>query len=167
MPALPTLPLLNGYEPSWADFSATVSFNGAPLLKTSGLKELSTGTTVTVGASMRNGQKFRRTSGSTDPSASMTVYRSEWQNMLRILGAVAPLRQGVRKISLVSFDMNFWHTPPLAPGVAPVIYEVRVKGARILGRDFSDAEGDDPNEVALTLDVMSVQDIVDGQAYEI
>lgn len=163
MPALPTLPLLNGYAPSFADFSATLSLNGAPVLKTADLKELNTGTTVTIGKTMRNGKKHRRTSGSTDPTSGMTVYRSGWHSILRVLGPVAPLVQGVRKISLVTFDMNFWHSPP----AVSEIFEVRVKGARILGRDFSDSEGDDPNEVVLTLDVMSVQDIVDGQAYEI
>lgn len=163
MPALPSLPTLNGYAPSFADISCRATKSGVPLLRVEDLKEVNTGVSVAIGSARSGGRKGRRTKGSPDPSASIVLYRHGYHNLLRRIAPFAPLVQGVRRVSLVTFDLIFQHTPPIEPPDVPEFFECHIVGCRLQDRQFNDAEGDDPNEVSLALDVNDVYDVVDGQ----
>lgn len=171
--ALPRLPYptLDGFAPSWADISVTlVPFAGplqgvadaasAALFEMSEIAAVNSGATVEVGSQRGPGGRVRkRTTGSVDYESSVTFYRSGFQGFLRRIKDVAPLEGNQRRVSLVTFNLNFVHS---APG-DPNLYEVRLKGCRYLGRTLNTAEGTDPDQVEVPLSVLQVVDVIDGE----
>lgn len=153
-------PVLDGIAPSWADILARATPAGAPLIDMKGLKSVSTGSTVEVGEQRgaSGGRVLKRTTGSKSDEASATVYRDEYQKIIRNLAAIAPKRGNQRIVSLVHFGIQVQHTPP---GVSD-IFEFRVKGCRLLGRTLASEEGNEADTVDLNLNPIEIADMIDG-----
>lgn len=156
-------PLLDELAPSWADVSMTIKGSSTPILKTEDFKSLSTGTTVEIGKlrGASGGRVRRRTTGSVDHDASITLYRQGWQALLRNLGPAMLTRGNQRVYGLIHFSIQFLWTPP--DGIE--IFETRVKGARMLGRTLASAEGTDPDELELPISPGDIVDVIDGIEY--
>lgn len=154
-------PVLDGIAPSWADITVKITPKGAPLIEMKDIAAIKAGVTVEVGEQRgaSGGRVLKRTTGQSKHEASMTLYRSGYQKMLRGLKAVAPKRGNQRVLTLVHFGLQVQHTPP---GDVE-IYEYRVKGARVVGRQLDGAEGVDADQVEVPLSVAEVVDMIDGE----
>lgn len=154
------LPVLNGIVPSWADIKVVMTGLGTPLLDMKMITAINNGSTVEIGKSKgaSGGRNMYRTTGAVEEEASMTLLRGGWTQLLRNFRALAPLRQNQRAISLVHFDINVLHTPP----GSIEIFEYRIKGCRVAGRSFADAEGTDAQAVEVPLNPIQVVDVIDG-----
>jgi len=105
------------------------------------------------------GRVRRRTTGSVDYEASMTMYRVGYQQLLRALKALAPKRGNQRAIAIVPFNIQILHTPP----GSTEIFDVRIKGCRIGGRQLNGAEGTDADLVEVPLNPIEIADMIDGE----
>jgi hypothetical protein len=155
-------PILDGIAPSWADILVRATPAGAPLIDMKEIKSISTGTTVEVGEQRgaSGGRVMKRTTGSKSDEAASTLYRNGYQGLLRNLKAIAPKRtNGQRVVSLVHFGIQVQHTPP---GLSD-IFEYRIKGCRLLGRQIASEEGNDADTVDLTLNPLEIADMIDGE----
>lgn len=158
-------PLYNGFAVSWADISVKITGTDIVLLSTEDIAAVHTGRTIEVGQQRgaTGGRKKKRTLGSAEQEASITLYRDGYQKFLRTLVATAEAQGYVRGnevlISPVSFDMQILHTP----FNDPEIYDRRVLGARVIGDTLDGAEGTDADQVEVPLDVMKIVDMIDGK----
>ena len=159
MTAANEYPVLDGICPSHADISVICTRTGLPLIDMSDIKSINTRTSLEVGEQREGGRLIRRTTGNAKDEASWTLYRSGYQKLIRGLKAAAPLRRGQRLISLVHFQIKVAHTPP---GDVE-IYEMLIRGCRLMGRDMASAEGTDAQTVDVKLSPMQVIDIIDGE----
>lgn len=153
-------PVLDGIAPSWADIIVKATPKGAALIDIKDIAAINTGTTVEVGEQRgaSGGRVIKRTTGSVSYEASITLYRSGYQKLVRGLMAIAPTRGNQKVISLAHFGIQVQHTPP---GDIE-IYEYRLKGCRILGRSLNGAEGTDADQVEVPLSVIEIVDMIDG-----
>src|ERR1044071_8644261 len=117
-------PLLDGVAPSWADISVRISPSAGGggvagavigavanavvgnLLELGDIKAINTGTSVDLGEQREGGRVIKRTRGSVSYEASMTLYASGWQKLVKGLLAVAPRRGSQVLVSLVNFTVN-------------------------------------------------------------
>jgi hypothetical protein len=154
-------PVLDGIAPSWADIIVKASPVGAALIDIKDIAAINTGTTVEIGEQQgaSGGRVIKRTTGSSKAEASITLYRSGYQKLLRGLKDLAPRRGNQRLISLVHFGIQVQHTPP---GDIE-IYEYRIKGVRLKGRNLNSAEGTDADKVEVPLSVIEIADMIDGE----
>lgn len=151
---------LNGIAPSWADASISFDVYSGQTLDDPDLKNLSIKDDVEVGFQMAGGRIIATTSGQYKPDVSMQLYRSGWRKFAKILIPMAPIVRGNQKaISLVHFSILYRCTPP----GDDVIYQVKVKGCRLIGRSFPMAEGPDADVVDLPITCKEVVEIYDGQ----
>lgn len=149
-------PLFDGVAPSWADLSAKIAKNGARLFEAKDIAAINTGTQVTIGKQRGVGSIIRkRTTGSVAHTASIDFYRDGYDAAMRILAGFAPRRGLQAKVSLVVFDITYQWTPEADFR----IYETRLKGVRLLGRDLNSTEGDDADQVSVPIDVMQIVDV--------
>ena len=153
-------PVLDGIAPSWAGVIIKCSIYDGALLDIRDISAINTGTAVEIGEQRgaSGGRVTRRTTGSATPTASMTLYRSGYQKLARNLASVAPKRGKQRLISLVHFDVQVQHTPEGSDEV----YEYRIMGCRVMGRDLNGAEGVDADQVELPINTLQIIDIIDG-----
>lgn len=153
-------PVLDGVAPSWADIIVRATPAGAPLIEMKDIAAINTGTTVEVGEQRgaSGGRVIKRTTGSVSYEASLTLYRSGYQKLLRALAAIAPVRGNQKAVSFVQFQIQVQHTPPNSDE----IFEYRLKGCRMLGRSMNSAEGVDADQVEVTLSVLEIADMIDG-----
>lgn len=153
-------PILDGVAPSWADISAIASSNGSPLLTVKDFQSISTNTTVEVGVQRgaSGGRVIRRTTGQVDFEASLVLYRTGYNELLRKLIPLAPQRGNQRAVSLVKFDIQVMHTPFGSEDV----FEFRLMGCRLTGRALNPAEGTDAETVDCPISLVNIVDIVDG-----
>ncbi len=170
-------PLINGFAPSWADISVRVSPGGGPLVEIGDIAKIDWKVDVEIGEQREGGRVINRTRGSVKYEASMTLYASGYQKLLTGLIAAAPIRGGQSLISLAVFGINVQYTPPTgaglagqaigaiagALGVGAGIFESRLKGCRILGRSISASEGNDAQQVEVTLSVIEIADMIGGK----
>ncbi len=158
-------PILDGVAPSWADIIVRATPDGAPLIEVKDIAAINTNVTVEVGEQRgaSGGRVMRRTTGQVSYEASMTLYRSGYQKFIRGLKAAAEAASLARgnqvTIAMVHFGIQVQHTPF---GDAE-IYEKRIKGCRVLGRDMSLAEGIDADKVEVPLSVIEIVDMIDGK----
>ena len=91
-------PILNGVAPSWADIIVRATPEGGALLDVKDIAAINTSCTVEVGEQRgaSGGRVIRRTTGSVSYEASMTLYRSGYQKLLRNLVAAAEASNLVR-----------------------------------------------------------------------
>lgn len=153
-------PVLDGIAPSWADIDAKMIPNGGTLIAMKDIQAINTNTTVEVGEQRgaSGGRVMRRTTGAKTDEASMTVYATGYQTMVRNLMQAAPVRGNQRLISLVHSLLVVQHTPP----GSDEIFEYRLKGLRVLGRTKNSTEGTDAETVEVALSVAEIVDIIDG-----
>lgn len=154
-------PVLDGMAPSFADITVKAKPNGAALIDMVDIAAINTNTTVEVGEQRgaSGGRVLRRTTGSVSYEASITLYRSGYQKLIRALKDIATTRGNQKRVSPVAFDITVQHTPP---GDVE-IYEYRLKGCRLLGRTMNSAEGTDAETVEVPLSVGEIVDVIDGE----
>jgi len=165
---LPTLnnafPILDGDAPSFADIAVKAQLGAGllsgPLIDIRDIAAISTATTVEIGdqRGASGGRVLRRTTGSVSYEASLTLYRSGYQNLIKALGLIAPLRNGQRVLSVVPFQIVVQHTPSWSTE----IYEYRLEGVRLAGRTMNGAEGPDADQVEVPINVLQIVDVVLG-----
>jgi hypothetical protein len=153
-------PTLQDIAPSWADIKTTVTPLGGSLIDTIDYSALNWGSTVEVGEQRgaSGGRVMRTTTGQLTHEASATYYRSGLRKLVRGLIPLAPQRATQRMVSLVHFDIFIQHTPP---GEVD-IYEVKLKGCRLLGFTASMTEGTDADKIELALHAKEIVQIIDG-----
>jgi hypothetical protein len=158
-------PILNGIAPSWADIIVRATPEGAPLIEVKDIAAITTSATVEVGEQRgaSGGRVIRRTTGSVSYEASLTLYKSGYQTLLRNLALAAEaaglVRGNQRIIALVHFDIQIQHTP-----INDVeIYERLIKGCRLLGDSHSSAEGTDAEQVEVSLSPIEIVNVIDGK----
>lgn len=156
----PDYPIFDGIPPSWADVQITGSAPGSPLISMNEIKAINTGTAVSFGEQQgtSGGRVMKRTTGSQKLTASMTFYRAGWQKFQRSLKPLAK-RRG-RQVLLATAHFNIAYQ--LTPFNDVEIYETRLTGCKLAGRDLNGAEGDDPDTVDVPISVAQIADIVDG-----
>lgn len=152
-------PLTDGIAPSWADISVRVTAIGGSLVKIGDIAAIDSGWTVELGEQREGGRVIKRTRGSVSYEASMTLYASGYQKLLRGLMAAAPRNaRGQALLALAHFTVNVQFTPP---GSVDIL-EYRLKGCRILGRTLNGAEGNDAQQIELPLNPIEIADVIDG-----
>lgn len=153
-------PSLNDIEPSWADIKATFTVFDGDVLEMVDFASIKFGDKVEVGdrRGASGGRRMARTTGSRSEEASASLYRSGHRRLVKSLASKAPTRGNQKLISLVGFDILIQHTPP---GEVE-IYTVKIKGCRLLGRDFDFKEGNDADQVAIALNPIEIVEIIDG-----
>lgn len=170
-------PLLNGFAPSWCDIAVRVSPSGASLIEIGDIAAIDYNASLEIGEQREGGRVVNRTRGASSYEASMTLYASGWQKLLAALLAGMPVRGKQSVLSLAVFDVNIQFTPPVAGGLAGQaigaaagalgvgggIFETRLKGCRIIGRNISAAEGVDAQQVEVPLSVIEIVDIIGGK----
>lgn len=170
-------PLINGFAPSWADISVRISPGSGPLIEIGDIAAIDYNGSVEIGEQREGGRVVNRTRGSSSFEASMTLYLSGYQKLLAGLVAAAPIRGSQSLLSLAVFSINIQYTPPTGGGVAGQaigavagalgvgggIFETRLKGCRVIGRNLSAAEGNDAQQIEVPLSVIEIVDIVAGK----
>lgn len=158
-------PSLNGIVPSWADIGVKTTGTGFPLIDMKDIQSINSGSSVEVGEQRgaSGGRVMARTTGAVSYTASMVLYRTGYQKLLRNL-AMSPeaLSRGggaQAAITLVHFDIVVQHTPP----GSFELFEFRIKGCRITGREANDTEGSEPMVVDVALNPLLVVDVIDGR----
>jgi hypothetical protein len=157
-------PLLNGVAPSWADIIGTITVSGQPLFKTIDIKAIHTARTREVGQQRGalGGRKRRRTKGSVDYEASITFYRSGYQDFLRLMKNAAQAAGYVRGNQAVIGEVVFGFNLMWTPTGDVQIYERRVKGCVVMGDTIDDTEGTDAGTIEVPLDVQEIADMIDS-----
>lgn len=161
-PANNDYPVLDGIAPSWADVSVKCSPAGAALIDLKDIKSINTGADVELGEQRVGGRLKKRSSGNGKTSASMTLYADGYQKLIRELSKIAKdrgiMRGNTALIRYVHFGVNIQYTPP----GSVEIYEIRIKGACVIGRAANGSEGTDVNTVDVTLSTADIVDVIDG-----
>lgn len=169
-------PLLQGFCPSWADIAVRVSPGGGPLIEIGDIAAIDWNGSVEIGEQREGGRVVNRTRGSSSYEASMTLYASGYQKLLAGLIAAAPVRGSQSLLSLAVFSINIQYTPPTGGGLAGQaigavagalgvggIFETRLKGCRVIGRNVSAAEGNDAQQIEVPLSVIEIVDVINGR----
>lgn len=162
MPANNDYPVIDGIAPSWADLVCSIAPTDAPLIDMKAIQSINTGVTVEVGQQRAGGRMMKRTTGSRNDEASATFYYDGYIQLLRGLKNAA-LAAGFTRgnqaiVGLVSFSLQIQYTPP----GAVEIFETRLKGCRLLGRNLNGSEGTDPIVPDVTLSPAEIVDLIDG-----
>jgi hypothetical protein len=150
------------FATSWANAQISITPYDGALLDECDVSAIAHSGTVEVGEQMSGGRVKARTSGSVKYEASITLYRSGLQKLVKALVAAAPeyAKSGNRvRISLVGFDIDVHHSPPGATEIA----HTRIKGCRLLGYSDDMSEGNDADQVELTLNPIENVNMIDGQ----
>lgn len=152
-------PVLDGVAPSWADINVRISGASVPLIEMGDIAAINFGWTVEEGEQREGGRVIKRTRGSLSNEASMTLYASGYQKLLRGLIAAAPRNaKGQAQLSLAFFQIHRVWTPPGSDD----LLEDLAKGVRILGRTIDASEGNDAQQVEVPLSTIEIVDIIDG-----
>lgn len=152
-------PVLDGIAPSYADINVRISPNGGTLVEMGDIAEISTGTTVEVGEQLEGGRVIKRTRGSVKYEASWKLYASGYQKLMRGLMSAAPSNsKGQKLLSLAHYLVHVVWTPPGSTD----LLEYKIKGCRVLGRTIASAEGNDAQQVEMSLSTIEVVDVIDG-----
>ena len=153
-------PILDGLAPSWADVTVKADIDGGSLITIDDIASINTGTTVTEGRKKgaTGGRVRKRTRGSQEDTASMSVYLEGYTQLVAKLAKLAPQRGKQRRISLVTFTLEYMYSLP----DDAAIFHTQARGCRVLGRDLNDSEGEEATKVDVALSVMEVVDIVGG-----
>jgi len=153
---------LQGDAVSWADISLSIVTADGPSVLAMDIADLSWNSTRSRGTQLRSGRKYARTRGATDHTASMTLYHSGWVALRRALVEAAQARGlitgGMVMIGDVHFDVVAKWTPLGSDDIN--IVEIRKCVIDDLGEFL--AEGDDPDQVPITLNPMQIVMIDNG-----
>lgn len=152
-------PVLDGIAPSWADINVRVGSFGAALINIGDIAAINSGWSVELGEQREGGRVIKRTRGSVSYEASMTLYASGYQKLIRgLMLSATPNIKGQIPISLVHFTVHVVWTPP---GSIDLL-EYKLKGCRITGRTFDSSEGNDAQQIEVPLSPIEIVDVVNG-----
>lgn len=154
-----SFPSLNDFEPGWADVTCKASIDKGKLLDMEDMAALKWSRKVDVGMRKRRGRPFARTYGSSGFEASMTLYRGCRRKFIEGLMEKAPTRGDEVLIGLVSFDLVIQHSPI---GAAKIDI-VKILGCRYLGDANDLKEGDDPDQLEITLNPLKIVEVINGK----
>jgi hypothetical protein len=141
---------------SWADLIATIAVHDGGKVEDVDLAALAWGATRSRGLQRKHGRKYARTRGTTDYSGSATFYDSGWEAVRLALQAVATAKN--IEIFDVAFDVIAKRKP-----VDSTVVETAILENCCLNETSADyAEGDDPDQHTVALDVMRVFEIQSG-----
>jgi hypothetical protein len=130
-------PAINGYAPSWASVECGIAGDITPLIK-----EIKYSNKRDRGMGRgSSGRKVLRTKGDDDPSASMVLYKGAWDTLVEKLGDGF---QDVEFPITVSYTEN---------GVTKTD---TLERALIDEPEGGGAEGNDPSEVSVGLNIMDI-----------
>ncbi len=154
-------PTLNGFAPSWADVSATITGEEIATLETADFAALNHSSLIEEGKQRgaSGGRVLRRTVGSLTDEASVTYYKTGLIALIKALAAAAPTRGNQKRIGLVFFDVLIQQTPP----GSVEIFTVKWKGCRLLGMTDTYAEGVDADQIEVPMSPGQIVRIVDGE----
>lgn len=159
-------PVLDGIAPSWADITTKIQANGAPLFTADQVSAMTGSRKVEVGSQegQSGGREVKRTTGRVKQEASITFYRDGYDLFLEMLAQVAETLPGLQRgnellVSLVHFDVQILHTPPLSSK----IYERRWYGARMIGDTAAHKEGVEADTIEVPLSVIKIADMINGK----
>jgi len=156
-------PIYNGIAPSWADFKITAKGSNTPLIEMKDIKSIDTGVQLEIGEQpgASGGKIIRTTTGAAKNTAKWVLYHSGYTSLFRALGPTMPTRGNKRVWGLVFLDIQGFWTPPNSDE----LFEVRINGCRLLGRDINAAVGVDATEVEMPLHPSEIVDVIDGFEY--
>jgi hypothetical protein len=142
---------------SWADVIATIVIHDGETIDDVDIAALSVGSARSRGTQNKHGRPYARTRGTTTYSGSITFYDSGWDAVIPALQA-----QAVSKaIDLfdVSFDIIVKRKAVDSTDVSTHI----VRDCVIDENAWDFSEGDDPDQTPITLNVMQLVQIVNGE----
>ncbi len=154
-------PVINGVDPSWADIKVTASPESAPLIDMEDVASIDCGSSVEVAyrKGTSGGRNMGRTTGEKTDEFTWTLYRVGFDKLLSGLLPLMPTRGTQRVASVVTFGISVQHTPY---GV-DTIFGYQAVGARLVGMNFSHAEGVDADKVECPLSIMDLIYTINGQ----
>lgn len=141
---------------SWADLIASVVVHDGETVEDVDISALSFEATRSRGIQRKHGRKYARTHGTGDVTGSATFFDSGWEAVRAALNAVAVAKD--IPIFDVTFDIIGKRKPVDSTTVETVVFENVCLDK--LGADW--AEGDDPDQHSVDLNVMGVYEIVNG-----
>lgn len=149
---------------SWSDIAIVVTPYGGTALDSSDISAISHSATVEVGEQRgtSGGRVTALTTGSVSYEASITFYRRGLRKLIQALVAAAPeyaIRGAQVRISLVRFDIDVQHSPPGETS----IFHNRLKGCRLLSYSDDMSEGNDADQIELSLKPIENVQIIDGR----
>jgi hypothetical protein len=152
-------PSVNEHECSWADIAVNFNIPGGAEVPLVDLEAVSWGRTIERGKSRgtSGGRPMKKTAGSVDYEASITLTRSGHAMFMEALEAAAlsvpELVRGDRVIiSGVSFDIVVQHTPLGASR----IYTAKISGCTYDGDSSDMSEGSEADTLEITLDPLEI-----------
>jgi hypothetical protein len=158
--------VLDGIAPSWADITCKIQATGAPLFTADQISAMSGARKVEIGNQQgaSGGRVMKRTTGAVTHEASITFYRDGYDLFLEMLAQVAATLPGLQRgnellVSLVHFDVQILHTPPLSSK----IYERRWYGARMIGDTLAHKEGTEADTIEVPISVAKIADMSKGK----
>lgn len=142
---------------SWADLLATIVIHDGETLEDVDIASLSVGASRSRGTQLKHGKKYARTRGTTDYSGSVTFYDSGWDAFMPAMQAQASAK------NLALFDVSF-DIIVKRKAVDSTDVSTHIVRDCVIDEDSWDfSEGDDPDQTAITLNVMQLVQIVDGE----
>jgi hypothetical protein len=141
---------------SWADLIATIVVHDGLTIEDVDLSALSWGATRSRGTQRKHGRKYARTRGTTDYSGSATFFDSGWEPVRRALLAVATAK------NLEIFDVPFDIIAKRKPVDSTTVETAVLENCCLNEASADYAEGDDPDQHTVALDVMRVFETESG-----
>jgi hypothetical protein len=120
------------------------------------ISALAWGATRSRGLQRKHGRKYARTRGTTDYSGSATFFDSGWEAVRLALQAVAVSK------NLEIFDVTFDIIAKRKPVDSTVVETAVLENCCLNEASADYAEGDDPDQHTVALDVMRVFETVNG-----
>ena len=155
-----SFPSINDFAVSWADIAITFTVPGGLTLTGDDVASIKWSRKVDVGEQRgaSGGRVMARTLGSGTQEASANFYRPGLSKLEDALAAVAPSRGNQKIISAVGFDILIQHTPL----GSSLIYTTKIKGCRYLGDSDDNKEGNDADQIEVTLNPIEIVRIKNG-----
>jgi hypothetical protein len=141
---------------SWADLIADVVVHDGETVTDVDIAALAWGATRSRGLQRKHGRKYARTRGTTDYSGSATFFDSGWEAVRQALQAVAVSK------NLEIFDVTFDIIAKRKPVDSTVVETAVLENCCLNEASADYAEGDDPDQHTVALDVMRVFETVSG-----
>jgi hypothetical protein len=135
---------------SWADLIADVVVHDGATVTDVDLAALAWGATRSRGLQRKHGRKYARTRGTTDYSGSATFFDSGWEAVRLALQAVATTK------NLEIFDVTFDIIAKRKPVDSTTVETAVLENCCLNEASADYAEGDDPDQHTVALDVMRV-----------
>lgn len=141
---------------SWVDLIATVIPKGGTPIRDVDIASLSPSATRTRSVQMKHGRPYARTRGSRTYACGIAFFLSGWQAVRPVLKALAA-EQGVD-----IFEIEFDIIAKRQPLGSAVVETLKIERCVIDEESYDFSEGDDPEQVSMTLNIMNIVEMDDG-----